>query len=743
MPVNECPCGWVRLAAIGLLAVAQPAAASGTGALTGRVVEAESGVPVGWAAVVVEELDRSQLSAADGTFFFAALPPGGYQVEVLRIGFHDTRFRVQVIPGDTTHVKLALGHEPVELGAMVVESARQRALTPLAEPEAVFSGSKLRQNLSRTIAETIDDEPGIAQRSMGPAPSRPVMRGLGGDRLLVLEDGERTGDLSSSSSDHAVAIEPMTTERIEVVRGPETLLYGSNALAGVVNVVRGLVPPARPPRRQGSFSWQAESVNGGISGGLALEQPLGPLALRLDSSLREAGDISTPRGSLANTSIRTANGSAGLSLVGPWGYVGMAGSLYDSDYGIPPDPEGGHPQGVSIQLERRHLEARGEILHGPSWLKRIELHHAFSRYQHGEYEASGALGLEFGLLTHNSLILTRLNPTGDLQNGAIGLWYEYRNYAAGGLNFTPASEESAGAMFAYQEWVRGPWALNGALRFDARRVEPREERDSRTVGNIRTRTFSGLSGGFTGQLRAGESMAVGATMMRTFRAPGIEELFSEGPHLAAYAYEVGNGELESERGSGLELFAEFRHTGGHLHLAVFRNHIDGFIFPKNSGARSLRRADLFLYQMVGERVLMHGAEAAFDWHLARHWKTAGTVSFVRGHLADRDDEPLPRLPPLQGRLGLTWEPTAEFNGSVSVRAAADQERAGEFEAPTDGYAVLDLSGQYIRHWGGQLHTFSLMLENATGAVYRKHLNRVKEILPEPGRNLRLLHRMYF
>ena len=178
-------------------------------------------------------------------------------------------------------------------------------------------------------------------------------------------------------------------------------------------------------------------------------------------------------------------------------------------------------------------------------------------------------------------------------------------------------------------------------------------------------------------------------------------------------------------------------------MAVFRNAIDGYIFPKNSGERSLRRADLFLYRTVGERVLMHGAEANFDWHLAEPWKVAGTLSYVRGRLIDLNDEPLSRLPPLQGHLGLTCEPTEALSATIDLRLAAEQNQIGEFEKPTEGYAVLDFSSQYYAEWGGRLHTFSLTLENATGAVYRNHLNRVKEILPEPGRNLRLLHKIFF
>ena len=713
-----------------------------TGALAGHVVDMESGQAVGWTTVVIESLDRARTSDAGGYFFFANVPPGVHVLRSLRMGYHQARFEVEVTAGDTTHVDLQIGHETIAVRAVVVEGERVH-LSPLQEPEVVFSSSKLRQNLSRTIAETIDYEPGIAQRSMGPAPSRPVLRGLGGDRLLVLEDGERTGDLSATCSDHAVAIEPMTTERIEVVRGPRTLLHGSNALAGVVNVVRGYVPSELPAGLRGSFTWQGESVNRGLAGGLALEQALGPVAVRADGSLRDASAIGTPRGELPNTEIRTGNTSVGLGLIRPWGHAGVSGSLYDSDYGIPPDPEGGHPHGVSVELLRQHLEGRGEIFAGPAWLRRLELHHSFSRYQHGEFEADGSLGMEFGVLSHHLGALAHLEPLGAVADGAAGVWYEYRNYAAAGLNFTPASEEYAGALYTYQETEAGPWSANAALRFDVRRVEPREERISRTVGRIRSRDFAGFSAGLSSHYRATSNLTLGSTLMRTFRAPGIEELFSEGPHLAAYSYEVGNGSLNSERGQGLELFAEYRRQDGQIHLAFFRNAIDGYIFPKNTGERSLRRADLFLYRMVGEPVLMHGVEAAFDWYLARSWKGAGTLGYVRGRLTDLDDEPLPRLPPLQGRVTLSWEPSEALKAAAALRLAADQDRPGEFEEPTEGYAVLDLSGEHHVHWGGRLHTLSLTLENATDAVYRNHLNRVKEILPEPGRNLRLLYKMFY
>ncbi len=721
------------------------AASAQSGALAGRVIDVESKEAVGWVTVLVEGTDRVQMVDEQGAFFFTGLPAGRRVVQTLRIGYHDARFAVEITAGDTTRVDLQIGHRELLLEEVRIDGQRERSLVPLSEPDVVFSGSKLRQHLGQTIAETIDYEPGIAQRSMGPASARPVLRGLSGDRLLVLEDGERTGDLSATSSDHAVAVDPMTTRHIEIVRGPETMVYGSNALGGVINVRRGYVPSERPAHAGSAASWQGESGSRGLSLGLEHVQPLGrSLVLRADGSWRTAGDVSTPRGLLSNTHIKTGNAALGMSAIRAWGHTGGALGFYRSHYGIPPNPDGGHSNGVAIEMERQHAELRSR------WrgvdrigIEMLDIHHAFSRYEHAEYEDGRALGMEFGVLTHNGSAQMHWGRSGARQRAALGIWYEYRNYAAAGLNFTPDAQEYAGAVFSYGDWRSGPWQAQGALRVDTRRITPEEERDSRWVGRIEPRRFSGASGGLSVQYQPHSQVSVGATLMRTFRAPGVEELFSEGPHLASYAYEVGNGRLGSERALGVEVFAEIRRDKDHLSMAVFRNHIDGYIFPQNTGQRSWRRADLFLYQTVGLEALMHGIEASFAWHIRPRWKTAGTLGYVQGTLSDLGDEAIPRLPPLQGRVGLTYEPREALEWTGALRWATAQRRIGPFETPTDGYAVWDLSGQYTLYWRGHLHAFSLSLDNATDAVYRKHLNRIKDLSPEPGRSLRLLHNAFF
>ncbi len=718
------------------------------GALFGKIVDAESGEGLGWTQLLIEELNRSLSAHGDGSFHFFNLPPGGYTLKAFRVGYRDGAFRVLVAPGDTSEVLIRLSPSPVASQEVRVEALRSEGLSEIAQPELDISGKKLRQNLGRTIAETIDYEPGISQRTLGPAPARPVLRGLGGDRLLIVEDGERTGDLSATSSDHAVVIEPLTSERIEVIRGPEAFLYGSNTLGGVINVERGYVPAGLAHRVTGTLSLQGETVNRGYSGGASLAAPLGSFALRIDGSYRDAEDISTPQGALPNTAINTLNGSAGLSFVSSRGYIGAAGSYYESEYGIPPDPLAGHPGGVRVEVDRRHVEEKAEFYPAAKWLRRMELRHSFTRYRHSEIEYSERLqreiaGTGFDVLTHHLSGAARLNQSGLLRHGVIGVWGEFRDHSTpAGRNLTPRSREYSGAAYVYQEAYFGKFALNGALRFDAKQVDPLENVGRNTeAGLVRQRQFAGFSGSVSGLYKLNGVFSLGATLLRTLRAPGIEELFSEGPHLAVYTYEIGNADLGLEQGWGTEVFVKVSHTRGKFHLAAFRNDIGNYIFPENTGERSGRIFSLYEYRFTGQNALMAGIEAALEWQLFNHWYAGGAFSYVRGELSERN-EPLPRIPPPEGRLSLRYQ-TGPISAGGGIRAAAEQNRCGEFEQPTAGYVVFDLSGQYNFSTGGVLHTFSLAIDNLLDTEYRKHLNWVKHIMPEPGRNVKFLYKIFF
>lgn len=732
---------------LGLALVGFPARAQTAGTVVGRAIDAETGAPVGFVQLLLEEAGRSTASDAAGAFILRNVPPGRSTLKTFRVGYERIVRTVEVPAGDTLRVTLRLSATAVSAGELVVEGGRQET-AQLADAALELEGRRLRRSLGTTIAETLDDEPGLAMRSMGPAPARPVLRGLGGERLLVLEDGARTGDLSSASTDHALVIEPLTAERVEVVRGPAALIYGPNVLGGVVNVTRGAVPSMRPSAPTVTATVQGQSVNRGASFGVGATLPAGPLAVRVDGSARRASDVHTPVGRLENTALATYNGGMGASLVRPWGYAGAAGSYYRSSYGIPGGFVGAHPNGVDIEVERAHGEMRSEVVPGLAFAPRLALRVDATHYYHRELEKSGAVGAEYGLTSAHASAILYTQSRGLFRKGAVGVWGTARAFEAGGAVATPDATEGGVALFGYQDLHFGVVTLQGGLRFDLQHVVPEAERTSPLIGRIRARTFSGLSGAVTALVHPADAVTAGVSLMRSVRMPGIEELYSEGPHLAAYSFEIGNPDLETEHGTGGEVFVRLQQARLATSVSLYVNRFAGYIFPRHTG-RTDYRLYLPIYQTTGAEAQMVGGEATLGVPLTRRLALEATASYVRGTFTDTS-VPMPFIPPFRGTVGATYR-RGPWNVGATLRGAAAQERVYRFadtglgvpEETTDGYVALDAFAGFFLTRGAVLHTIDLVVENVTDAVYRDHLSRVRRVMPEPGRNLKLLYKVYF
>ena len=720
------------------MAVATSLHAQHTAVIAGSIEDAETGEPIRFAQVLVEEANRSSRTDRQGHFEVRFLEAGSYTLRAWRIGYEPLVSMVAVgsAGSDTSHVILRMPVSMIQLGEVIVDGQTESHV--ITDSDMDMGGKRLRQHLGTTIAETLDNEPGIAVRSMGPAPARPVLRGLGGDRLLVIEDGGRTGDLSSTSADHAVAVDPLMTERIEVVRGPAALLYGPNALGGVVNAVRGYVPVIMPTEIHAVGVFQGQSANDGLSGGFSLEAPIGGFAVRTDGSVRNSGDVSTPVGILANTALTTGNGSVGISRIGIWGHAGVSGSYYTSRYGIPGGFVGAHPNGVDIDVSRHHLKTKGMILDILPRFSHLEFEGSFSRYFHQEYEASGTLGVEFGLLSYYGRLLARTH--GRRHNRLASIWGGYRDFASGGFSYTPDSREWTVAVFRYQDINLENMSFQGGLRYDLRTVRPRMVGGETRAGLIRNRTTGGFSGSLRMFRRLGDDFSVGIGGVRSIRMPGIEELFSSGPHLAAYTFEIGNADLGVEKGLGVEAFGEYRSERFSGSLNLYHNYIRNYIYPRNTGTISARTL-LPVYQQIGSTVRMAGWEASFAVQATSTVTLSGSGAYVRGTLIDID-EPMSFIPPLRGRLEAAYA-KRRLRVSGSAEAARDQDRLGVFEEPTAGYVVFGGYVQYYLSIGRSLYTFDIGIENATNAEYRDHLSKVKSIMPQQGRNFKMLVKVLF
>lgn len=745
-------------ASIDLSAVRQVA----TGAVHGTVTDASTGQPIAGVTIRIRELGRREVSHADGAFHFDGLPPGSYTVAAERIGYAPGERTVRVVDGLTANAALALAPSALQLSAVVATgTGRERGGDETYRPTTVVGGAELRRQLGATVTATVAGEPGIAMRYNGPAASQPVIRGLGGDRVLVLEDGQRTGDIAGSAADHGVMVEPLTAERIEVVRGPAGLLYGSNALGGVINVIREEVPRSRPDRPSGAVSLQGESASRGFAGGASLLSGIGGWALRGEASGRRAGDTRTPLGDLPSTDLASYSVGAGASRVGSGGFAGLAVRDYAMEYGVPGtfrgrDIPGAHQGGVRIDVRRTAVRGQAAHLAGAGPFGSIEADLSLVRFRQHEMER-GTDGREFvgtSFVQHTGTmnLVGRHRREGAFCNeGAVGLWAFGKDLDVGGLaTGSRSARQGSLAAFGYEELSRGRWGLELGARYDWTRVVPDDDRPVAGIA-VETRDFGDVSGSAAAVYRLGRGWQAGARLARSFRTPSVEELFSRGPHLAAYSYEIGNPRLEPETGLGADLFLRVSRPGLEGELTAYRNAIDGFIYYAPTGELDPRFGRYPVYQARSDDARFTGAEGRVQWEPLRAWVVEATGSYVRGDLREGDDDrPLPAIPPARGALRIRRDVPRWFV-EVGVEGGARQDRVfpdramdgTPLETPTAGYALLNASAGLRWDARGALHTLTLAADNLADAVWRDHLSRIREVAPQPGLNLRLLYRVDF
>ncbi|MFW6200290.1 MAG: TonB-dependent receptor, partial [Gemmatimonadota bacterium] len=641
---------------------------------------------------------------------------------------------------------------------VVSASPTARTQEELFQAARALSGRELRSRVESSLGETVAREPGVNATFFGPASSRPIIRGLGGDRVRVLESGVGTGDASNTSPDHAVSVETQSAERIEIVRGPATLLYGSSAIGGVVNVLDGRIPEEVPSegiggelRAQGGTVADEGVVSGELNGGL------GSWAFHGSGVYREAGsydipgvaekphpgepvDSDAPVGVVPNTALETSRFAGGGSWVGGDGQFGISYSGYDSNYGVPghhhedevppPDPVP-EEEPVTIDMEQRRIDAQARWRFGGP-LQAVRARFGYTDYEHVELEG-GVPGTRF----RNDQWESRLEIQHGLLDleGAGGIQLLSRDFAAIGEEaFVPPNTTDLFGLFLFEEADIGDVSVQVGGRF-----EHQESTDE--TGGFQ-RAFEGLSASAGVNWPTSDAVSLALSLSRSVKLPTAEELFSDGPHLATQAFEIGDRNLTEEVGWSTDATLHVHGERVEAQLTGFVTRFDDFIFQRFTGAE---QDGLPVLRYEQADALFTGFEAHADVELfhrgTRHVVAELLSDYVRAELT-APDEPLPRIPPLRVGAGLRYE-GPPWNGTVRVRRVSEQDRIAAFEETTDGYTMLEAEVGYRLLLDGWLHEIVLQGRNLTDTEARNHVSLLKELAPLPGRDFRIMYRMSF
>jgi iron complex outermembrane receptor protein len=652
--------------------------------------------------------------------------------------------------------------------AIVVTAPYVRSLDILGNV-SVLEGEKLSQDIRGQIGDSLTKQAGVSATSFSPGASRPVLRGFSGERVAVLVDGLGSIDASTTSADHGVSIDPLTAERIEILRGPSVLLFSSQAVGGAVNVFDRRIPrgiPESPLHVDALASYGSAADDVGIggsvdvpvgqqfvvhvdgnyrdsgnmrAGGRIYAEPLRQHLLALASDASDAGDAdeaerltsaANSRGRIPNSASTSTSAGVGAAFVNDGGMLGVSFGYLDSEYGIPPRADLGEEP--TIKLRQYRADLRGEVELGDGLFEKLRIRGAYGDYSHTEYDdgVPGTTFLNKGIEFRAELAQ---NDHGGWR-GASGVQYGSRDFAAiGDEAFLPRNESQKYALFTLQELEMGPVTLEGALRYEHVAIT------AQSIGYARS--FGGLSGaaGLSYQIADGLKFSVSGS--HSERAPSPEELLSDGPHAATQAYERGNPNFDKETSWGGEASLKFARDGWSAALTGYASWFDNFIYETETGEVE---DELPLYVFRQDKARVYGFEFEGTAPLAQvggfHVSADVTADMTRAKI---DSGPyVPRIPPLRILGGL--EANGErLDARAEVEWTDDQTRVASFETPTKGFTLVNAS----LTWRPLAETKRLSLTLAANNIFdvdaRRHASFTKDFVPLPGRDIRITARASF
>jgi iron complex outermembrane receptor protein len=678
---------------------------------------------------------------------------------------------------------------------IIITAPYVRELDVLAQ-KSVLTGDALLRDLRPQIGDTLTRLPGVSATSFTPGASRPVLRGFQGERIRVLTDGLGSLDVSNTSADHGVTIDPLTAERIEVLRGPAVLLFGSQAIGGAVNVIDRRIPRAVPENGVhvdaiGSYGSAAEerSIGGALDvaltpqivahvdgsyrksgdlrvGGYVLSPALRAEQLEIAAEEREEGNLDEAaeaeglaalRGRVPNTGTETYTLGGGIALINDGGSLGISVGYFDSNYGVPARPGAGHHHGeegeeeaggeeeeapVTIGIKQFRADMRGEINVSGGFLDTIRTRVGFSDYEHTEFEGD-EVGTRFlSEAFEGRLELVQADRGG--WRGVTGLQGFTRRFdAIGAEAFVPRNDTAQFGIFTVQEFALGPLELEVAGRYERTDVSSNSvligsEDDGEIVAI--DRGFDTFSGAVGLTYAPSDQLRIGITGSRAERAPAAEELFSNGPHIATQAFEIGNPFFAKEKSWGVEGFV--RGTVGPLkfNLAAYATWFDDYIYEFNTG-EELDELPVFQYAQADARY--YGFEAEVSATLVQAGGFAlradGVADYVDARLTATDTA-VPRIPPLRLRGGLEAD-AGVVNGRVEVEHVFEQDKVAAFELPTDAFTLVNASVAWRPFGSTSESAVILSANNIFDVDARRHASFTKDFVPLAGRDIRVSLRL--
>jgi len=612
---------------------------------------------------------------------------------------------------------------------------------------ATLDSVELVENANVSLGDVLDDQPGVNKRSFGGGTARPVIRGFSGDRVLVMKDGVSTGSLSSQSADHGEPIDVLSLTQLEVVKGPATLLYGSSALGGVVNAItpQEHIEDYIHTGLSGYASGIGGVGNAHRGGGFGFEYGRQKLLLWGSLSGQATGDYETPIGPIRNSESRLVNGSGGIGWLAEKAFFSFGGGVEDSRNGIPfaAQLEGEPDADVKVAMRRYNWRGTTGMRNLNGWITGFRVRLDYSDYSQQELEVEDGLetvGTDFDNQQFTYRVVFDQKKQGRWSGsfGAAGMLRDYK--VSGAEALSPPVDQRNFAVFGLQELDLEKLRLQFGGRVENNRYDP--------VGAV-SRSFTGFSGAAGAHIPLWKDGAFVTNYTHATRAPALEELYNNGPHVGNLTFEIGNVNLDHEVSDGVDVALRHKSDRVRAELNGFYYWIKNYVFltPTGNIAAGLIEADY----LQGDSAY-RGMEGSLGVALhSKLWLNLG-VDLVDAQLREAVTSstglttaagtPLPRIPPMRGRVGLDFR-WGGLSVKPEVLVVKDQDELFPTETRTAGYALINLGATYILARQHATHIFTVDSFNLGDRLYRNHLSFIKELAPEMGRGVRFGYTLRF
>ncbi len=745
---KQCSCGCKVNRAIIVVTSALSMLFAQSRSVTGFVYDGNQKSPLQSVNILVVGEYQGAVSKEDGSFEIQNITDESFDLSFSLIGYRDTTL---FITSNETNIDLGITYLNVEI--LHFNEISVGAHPELEASKTIstisLSGSEMHEKMKGTLAATLSDEMGVEVGSMGQATARPVLRGYSGDRFLLTDGGLKLGDLSQTSADHAVSMDMTTAQGIEIIRGARSLIYGSNAIAGVIDIDKNSMPEVRFDHSHFHGIIGAESGNKSTFTNAVYHLPFRNNQLRFSVLNRSAGDQMTPVGVLKNTSVNNNEFFTGISNYGDKGRASASVEFLSMNYGIPGSPEG-HISGVDLEMQKITQKL---LLHRDIQLfdkyNIFDLEQRFVAYEHKEFESNNSYAA-VRLRQQIFSLQGKLSGPGRV----LGSLFQYRKFSAGGFYWTPNTDEINLALFSFREIDLRNFSVQNSFRYEMLSVHPIISEvlfSNFDKSLVKDRTFH-LGSAMITLLKDWNFWTLSTSAMYTQRAPGIEDLFSDGPHLGSYSYEIGQPNLDLESTLGFELSTKYEKNKFSSTLTAFNNYSPNYHLFSKIGDGYVPGSDwiewgsgstgwLYKYKMKGVEANISGLEFDASYKLNNTTFSVDYSTVIGENISS--STPLPYMPASKARGRLSFSGKNNLSYTLQLVKGFDQKRLGEFEEQTDGYTCIDLYGSYSLNRKNGSHKLIFQIDNIFDQTYYNHLSRIKSIMPETGRSFTLQYRFLF